>query len=97
MNYLKTINKKKIAFIGIICWSGLGFFRGINYYNYNLKTYYNSEPYLYTHSYLSGLLGIFIYINPVLLPFTLYKEIYRIEINIRNIKIEKENKYYDLL
>ena len=87
MNYVKPL---KYA-IPITLWSGLGFMRGVNYYNYSDK-----EPYLYSSSFMYGIFGLVIYANPILLPFTTYKEVYRLEINIRNLN-EKQDKYYNEL
>ena len=77
--------------IPITVWSGLGFVRGVNSYNYS-----HNKPYLYSSSFMYGMVGLFIYVNPVFLPFTTYKELYRLEINIRDIN-EKNDKYYNEL
>jgi len=76
-------------------WSILGFRRGMQQYDYrynknNKDSYGRKETYLYSTKLLNGLLGIFIYINPFcLLPIT-FKEIYRLEVNIRNLENEKK-------
>ena len=77
--------------IPISVWAGLGFGRGVNSYNYS-----NNTPYLYSSSFMYGVLGLVIYVNPVFLPLTTYKELYRLEINIRDIN-EKNDKYYNEL
>jgi hypothetical protein len=38
--------------------------------------------------------GVFFYCNPILLPFTIHKELYILEINIRNFVDEKRTGYY---
>ena len=43
-----------------------------------------------------GMVGIGLYIHPLFLPFTIYKECYRMEINIRGLN-EKNDKYYNEL
>jgi hypothetical protein len=87
-----------MTIIGYTSWCGLGFIRGINSYKYNHYKYEKKETYMYSSLILNGILGIFIYVNPILLPITLYKELYRLEINIRNIQNEKNQDYYnDLL
>jgi len=37
------------------------------------------------------------YANPVLLPLTIHKEFYRLEINARNLENEKKSSYYNEL
>ena len=77
--------------VPISVWAGLGFGRGVNSYNYSHK-----GPYLYSSSFMYGVLGLVIYVNPAFLPLTTYKELYRLEINIRDIN-EKNDKYYNEL
>ena len=84
MNYVKYA-------MPISLWSGLGFIRGANYYNYSHKA-----PYLYSSSFMYGMVGICLYVHPLFLPFTLYKEGYRLEMNLRNLN-EKNDKYYNEL
>ena len=86
--------KYKIAIISYTSWCGVGFLRGINSYNYSHNKY---ESYLYTSSIIEGIFGIILYANPILFPFTLYKEIYRLEINSRNLENEKKSRYYNEL
>jgi hypothetical protein len=74
MNYVKYA-------MPITVWSSLGFIRGVNSYNYS-----HNKPYMYSSSFMYGMFGIMIYVNPVFLPFTIYKEFYRLEVNIRNLK-----------
>ena len=74
-----------------ISWGGLGFIRGKNSYNYE------KENYLYVNSVCYGIYGIFLYINPFLLPFLVHKEIYRLEVNLRKLENEKKTKYYNNL
>lgn len=88
------------AIIGYTSWCGLGFIRGTNSYKYSNNKYINDkyekkEPYLYLDSIVYGLFGIIIYGNPVFLPFMIHKEIYRLEINVRNLEDEKKNRYYN--
>ena len=84
--------KKSLPIICYISWGGLGFIRGINSYKYEKK-----ENYLYVNSVCYGIYGIGLYINPFLLPFSLHKEIYRLEVNLRNLENEKNTKYYNNL
>ena len=80
-------------------WLGLGFYRGVIAYNhkykcdcieYEDKKISNKPTYFYASSFGSGLFGVFIYVNPFLLPSTIFKEIYRIEVNLRGLDEEKE-------
>ena len=75
-------------------WGGLGFIRGINSYTYN---YNKHESYLYSKSLFHGIFGLFIYIHPIILPYTIYKEVYRLEIDMRNIEDEKKTSFYNNL
>ena len=77
-----------------ISWGGLGFIRGINSYKYNHNKY-NKEDYLYLNSVCYGVFGVTLYCNPFLLPLTVYKEIYRLEVNLRNLENEKNKNYYN--
>lgn len=89
-----------IVEIGYIIWIGLGFFRGINSYEYNLNVllkYNKNKRYMYLDSFGYGIYGLLIYTIPVFLPILIYKELYRLEINIRNLENEKNSQYYDLL
>ena len=79
---------------GYSSWCGLGFIRGINYYKY---THDKNKPYIYSNSIIDGILGIFIYGNPIFLPIIIHKELYRFEISIRNLENEKKTKYYNNL
>jgi hypothetical protein len=88
------VNKKIV--LGYIGWSGLGFIRGISFYNYFNNKTEKKENYLYVNSLCNGFFGIAIYANPVFFPVLLYKEVYRFEVNARNLKNEKTEKYYEL-
>ena len=81
--------------IGCTSWSGLGFYRGLNYYKYNLDKYEIKKNYLYSDSIIHGFFGVFMYVNPAFLPFIIYKELYRLEVNVRNLQDEKNSKYYN--
>jgi len=85
-------------------WCGLGFYRGTKYYKYDLEKYnldkynikYNiKKNYLYSNSIIYGFFGVLLYINPVFLPIIIYKESYRLEVNLRNLQDEKNSDYYN--
>ena len=88
---------------GYTSWCGLGFIRGINYYKYTHDTLNKNnnndknKPYIYSNSIIDGFLGIFIYGNPIFLPIIIHKELYRLEVSIRNLENEKKTKYYNNL
>jgi len=85
------MNKKLASYlVGYGSWCGLGFYRGIKKYNHSCK-----KDYLYTNSVFSGLLGTIIYANPAFIPLLLYKELYRVEVNLR--KLDKKDTYYDVM
>lgn len=90
MNY-----KYSIAMIGYSGWCGLGFIRGVHSYKYTHNKYDKNEPYIYSNSIIEGFFGIVMYANPILLPFAIHKELYRLEINIRNLENEKKSRYYN--
>lgn len=93
--------------------SCVGIYRGINYYNYsyqnkikNYKTHKMQYPkttmkipkYYVSDAITNGCIGFIIYCNPITMPYAVYKEILRLEINIRGYDDEKEtDKYHDLL
>ena len=89
-----NVNKYCIGYAG---WCGLGFVRGTNFYKYNYNKYNENESYMYSNSLINGFFGMFVYGNPVTLPITIYKELYRLEVNIRNIEKEKNSSYYNNL
>jgi len=73
-------------------WVALGFKRGLDYYDH-------SEPsvYLYKNRLIMGFFGGIIYVNPIMLLFTINKELYRLEVLVRDIEDERnKTSYYDL-
>ena len=107
-SYKKLLTKEFLYLTGT-GWGILGFKRGLNKYDYQYKHDYenpewytgikkdNTKPYLYTDKIFYGLSGLIIYMNPGTFPITIYKEIYRLEINIRGMEEEKNTKYYNIL
>lgn len=82
---------KSLPLVGYTCWCALGFVRGVNSYNYH---YDKKETYLYLNSVGYGCCGILFYANPILIPFSVYKEIYRFEVNVR--QLEQTHDYHQL-
>jgi len=91
MNISKSIN------ISISAWALLGVKRGFNSYDYLKNRLYRNSligPF-YIDKAIWGLYGIISYINPVTFLFVLYKEIYRLEVNLRGLEDEKKTDYYN--
>ena len=94
--------KRSIGTILICSWPLLGFKRGVDSYNYhysNNRLYRHSEkmksPPLYLDKLFWGVGGTFCYLNPITFLFVLYKEVYRIEVNLRGLEDEKKTDYYN--
>jgi hypothetical protein len=94
--------KTQIKIVIGTLWGLLGFKRGINEYNYynekyNEKNKENPKLDLYTNKIPYGFMSTLFYINPFLVPIKLYKELYRLEVNIRGLESEKKSDYYNEL
>ena len=95
-------NIKSIVSITMVCgWPILGFKRGINSYDYNY-----SQNKLYSHGkqpknsfyfdkFVWGVFSAIVYLNPVTGLIGLYKEVYRLEVNLRGLEDEKKTDYYN--
>ena len=106
-NYqMRNINSvmNKFAFIGMGAWSVLGFKRGMNSYEYNCSkdekyTKKSSETSparpLYIEGVGWGFIGFVFYLTPPLCLIAAYKEIYRLEVNLRGIEDEKKSRFYN--
>jgi hypothetical protein len=90
MNY-----KYKIGLICYTSWCGIGFVRGVNSHNFSHFKNETKEPIIYTNSFIYGFFGLFMYANPIFLPISIYKEIYRLEVDIRNLENEKKSRFYN--
>jgi hypothetical protein len=98
------IQKQNICIAMYVGWGALGFKRGLYSYDYkynkNINKGYNyriTEPYLYSYKFAYGCFGVVLYLNPCLLFITIPKEIYRFEVNIRNLEDAKLTDYYNEL
>jgi hypothetical protein len=89
MNRIKLLLK-----IGGVSLSLLGFNRGMNDYEFRI-TNYNKK--IYSMKIWYGIFGVMTYLNPVLLIFTIPKEMYRLEVNLRNMDDEKKTNFYNTL
>jgi len=90
------MSKEILALVTGTSWTLLGFKRGLQSYDYTYKSS-RKESYLYISKGQQGLLGMFLYINPLLFPFHMYKELYRLEVNLRGLEEEKKTDYYNQL
>ena len=99
MNIINRMNVKK--FIGpslFLGWILLGFYRGQNSYDYRYsKDYYRYESYLYSQRIMHGFFGMTLYACPVFIFITIPKELFRLEVNIRNLEYEKNEDNYNKL
>ena len=71
----------------------LGFYRGIKYGLYKYGQLYRDVMYINTLFY--GIYGSIVYIHPCMLPFTVSKELYRLEVHIRKLDHLKDSEYYN--
>jgi hypothetical protein len=94
---MNRININPHCLIGI--WPLLGFKRGMNSYDhdYSKKNVYikQQSSHLFIDKIGWGICSAIAYINPCTIPFMLYKEVYRLEVNIRGLEEEKKTDYYN--
>lgn len=85
MNHIKSLI--------LLSWPLLGFKRGINSYDYcyNKK---EIKQHLHMHKIMWGIGSSIAHMSPVAF-FFLYKEIYRLEVNLRGLEDEKETDFYN--
>jgi len=110
---MSLTNKQKVFLGLYCAWTTLGFRRGYLLYKYKheqkMKTYLEDknanksyatkpEPFYYTSAALESFFGgVIVYLNPFFLPFTIFKELKRLEINLRNLEEEKKkSSYYEV-
>lgn len=80
--------------IATYCFGVLGVIRGIQYDRHRHVSLYR-KPWMVTNSLLMGFCGGVIYYFPICMPFTIYRELYRFEVWVRNLPID--DNYYDIL
>lgn len=88
------MNKILIPLFG---WCALGFKRGLSDYDYSHNKYCKDNTYLYSNKIGMGTFGIICYLNPFFIPILTVKEIYRLEVNLRNLEKEKNTDKYNKL
>lgn len=86
------MNRLKLVVVG---WGSLGFYRGLMDYHYSVCKY--EHTHLYTSQICYGMAGTIYYLNPGLLLFSLPKELYRLEVNLRGLEQEKYTDKYNEL
>ena len=86
------ISIKNIQNVAICSWAVLGFTRGINSYDYSYKP---KLSYLYIDKCISGLGASLVYICPLTFFYVVYKEVYRLEINLRGLEDDKKTDFYN--
>jgi hypothetical protein len=85
---------------GATSWGALGFYRGLNEYDYKFEKnkqnkYQDYKPYLYSNKFSNGIFGCLFYLNPAFLIISFPKEIYRLEVNVRGMEDEKNTDRYN--
>jgi len=92
---MKPVTKQTLAAVAGL-WGSLGFMRGINNYKYNTNKC--NEYYLYSTAIRWGFGGTIAYLNPVILPIILSRELYRLEVHLRpELHDEKNKAFYNEL
>jgi len=79
-------------------WGSLGFYRGLNDYDYKYEQKIKMgrrELYLYSGKFTNGIMGTLFYLNPCLVFFSIPKEIYRLEVDLRGLETEKQSAKYN--
>jgi hypothetical protein len=90
--------KPSIVIASISSWGLLGFYRGLNEYDYKYeqnKQMGRHRTYLYSSKITGGLFGCLFYLNPFLAIFMVSKEMYRLEVNLRGMEPEKKSAKYN--
>jgi hypothetical protein len=90
-----STQKRYVLSAAMVSWTALGFFRGVNSYNYECKNSSNTKTNFYTAKFVYGVGGSLIYICPFLLPIAVVKEIYRAEVVLRGLDEHKKSRYYN--
>jgi len=89
------VRQYKKFIIALTSWSSLGFYRGVQNYNYFENKYNNNKNYMYSKCFVHGTFGALLYYVPLCWPFLGYKELNRAEICIRSL--EKNDDYYSFI
>lgn len=84
----------KKPIIALTSWTSLGFYRGVQNYNY-FENKKGNKDYMYSECFSSGVFGAFLYYVPMCWPIIVYKELNRAEICIRGL--EKTDYYYKFM
>lgn len=107
--FKNLINNNNIRGLPLAAWGALGFYRGVNYYNYDYEEslkkyedYKNNNSYIYEKPedyYVGrlayGIMSSAMYVIPVMCIFPAIKELYRLEINLRGKEEKKKTREYN--
>jgi len=84
------------GFMALMSWGGLGFYRGVQEYNYEYEfkseKYKRENPKMYISAFGAGFIGTLMYVNPFGIVWSIPGELYRLEVNLRGL--EKTSRYY---
>ena len=81
---LNVIKKNKMITSVYFLWISLGYYRGIEFYDYKLKQNKENTK-IYTKIFINRCYGSFVYGNPLLFPYIGFYEIMNLECYLRNI------------
>ena len=109
MRVLDAASIKKGLAVG---WAGLGFYRGVQSYDYGYQYPPKNQPaphdkpfmYMYSKALEHNIIGLFfgiagsvVYIVPTTGVLMVSKELYRLEVNLRGLEEEKNSDFYNRL
>jgi len=101
-----------LSALPLVLWGGLGYYRGVNSYNHNysknLTSWINKNSTRYNliekrpeQFYIGkmglGIAGTCLYVIPFTGIFMAAKELWRLEVNLRGLKEEKDTDSYQFL
>lgn len=98
-----TTNRYRLVSGCYMLYGCLGFYRGLQKddYEYQEKVkkkgpdYMQNHPRMYLKAGLYGIIGLCLYIAPIMMLFTFQKELYRLEIDSRGLK--RKPDYYNFI
>ena len=109
---MRSLNANRVKKGLALAWGGLGFYRGAQSYDYGYpyppknKPAPPDKPFMYMYSkalehkmigVFFGIAGSIVYIVPTTGVFMVWKELYRLEVNLRGLEEEKNSDFYNRL
>ena len=99
------LSEKLLYGVVVPSWGALGMYRGWKWYDYKYQKMLNTtknKRFYYTEyitlASFETLWGGMVYLIPITFPFVFVKELYRLEVNLRNLTDDKESEnYYKLV